>query len=450
MNILLVFVIAMTFLLTVLIKFKWSASVGLIISTCLMGFLAGIEPGKLVSLLSTGFGGTMQSNGLIIIFGCIFGEILGASGALEEIAKSLLRKFGAKHDYLAVNLLGYVVSIPVYFGSAYVMLSPLINSLQKLTQKKMMGYCNALFVGLLLTHCIVAPTPGPVAVAGELGANLGWFILYGVIVSLPASLICGWLFSNQLNAKERKELKAVLDENSEILQVNPNNASAKAGFLLILMPIAIIVTGSIVSLVAPKESAIYVFFQFFGNQNIALFISMLVAAFVLRKNLLAGPAKKGIMRFIDSSANGVGGILMVIGCGGCFAKVITETGIGDALAALFSTVHMPVLLLGFVIAMIMRAAVGSATVAMMTAVSIVGSAVASQGLSPVLVGLAICAGTVGLTLPTDGAFWRPSQFNGATINETMIITGTTTLAAFVAFGIVLLLQMMGGVLPGLF
>lgn len=136
MNTLVVFLISMIFLLTVLIKFKWSASVGLVLATILMGLLSGMQVGELTGFISGGFGNTMTSTGLVIIFGCIFGEMLGSSGALEEIAKFLLRKVGSKHDYLAINLLGYVVSIPVYFGSAYVMLSPLLNSLQKLTNKK--------------------------------------------------------------------------------------------------------------------------------------------------------------------------------------------------------------------------------------------------------------------------------------------------------------------------
>ena len=186
-----------------------------------------------------------------------------------------------------------------------------------------------------------------------------------------------------------------------------------------------------------EGSILYTVFQFIGDKNVALFMAMLLAAVTLRKYLVAGPAKKGIMRYIDTSANKVGSILMVIGCGGCFAKVITQTGIGDALANMFSHFNMPVLLLG-------------ATVAMMTAVSIVGPAIALQGLSPVLVGLAVCAGTVGLTLPTDGAFWHPSQLNGISINETMVVTVSTTLASVVAFAIILLINCFSGFLPGLF
>lgn len=354
MNTLIVFLVSMVFLLVVLIRFKWSASVGLVSATIMMGLLSGMKIAELTGAISGGFGSTMTSTGLVIIFGCIFGEMLGSSGALEEIAKFLLRKVGSKHDYLAINLLGYVVSIPVYFGSAYVMLSPLLNSLQKLTNKKMTGYVNALFVGLLLTHCIVAPTPGPVAVAAEVGANLGWFIFYGLIVSIIASLLCGWQFSNGINAKGRKEAQEFLDANSDLIKADETKPSAGIGFALILFPIILIVLGAVVPMFAAEGSILYTVFQFIGDKNVALFMAMLLAAVTLRKYLVAGPAKKGIMRYIDTSANKVGSILMVIGCGGCFAKVITQTGIGDALANMFSHFNMPVLLLGFLLAMIIR------------------------------------------------------------------------------------------------
>ncbi len=327
MNTLIVFLVSMVFLLVVLIRFKWSASVGLVSATIMMGLLSGMKIADLTGAISGGFGSTMTSTGLVIIFGCIFGEMLGSSGALEEIAKFLLRKVGSKHDYLAINLLGYVVSIPVYFGSAYVMLSPLLNSLQKLTNKKMTGYVNALFVGLLLTHCIVAPTPGPVAVAAEVGANLGWFIFYGLIVSIIASLLCGWQFSNGINAKGRKEAQEFLDANSDLIKADETKPSAGIGFALILFPIILIVLGAVVPMFAAEGSILYTVFQFIGDKNVALFMAMLLAAVTLRKYLVAGPAKKGIMRYIDTSANKVGSILMVIGCGGCFAKVITQTGI---------------------------------------------------------------------------------------------------------------------------
>ena len=169
MNVLLAFVITMAILLISLIVFKVSAGVALFVCAVLMGILCGMPLTETTGYLTSGFGSIMTSIGLLILFGGIFGMMLGDSGGMEEMAKGLLRVFGKKNDMLALNLAGFIVSIPVYFGSAYITLNPLVGSLQKLTKKKTSAYVAALFTGLLLTHCVVAPTPGPLAVAGQIG-----------------------------------------------------------------------------------------------------------------------------------------------------------------------------------------------------------------------------------------------------------------------------------------
>ena len=224
MNVLIAFVITMVVLLVALIKLKVSPGVALFACAVLMALLCGIPLADTLGYLTSGFGGIMTSIGLLIIFGGIFGMMLGDSGGMEELAKGLLRTFGKKNDMLALNLAGYIVSIPVYFGSAYITLSPLVSSLQKFTRKKTSAYVAALFTGLLLTHCIVAPTPGPLAVAGQIGANVGWFIIYGIIVSLPASLLCGWQYANALNRRDKVSAEAAKAEAEAIVKA----AEAKA------------------------------------------------------------------------------------------------------------------------------------------------------------------------------------------------------------------------------
>lgn len=457
MNILLAFIITMAVLLVSLIKFKVSPGLALFGSAILMAVLGGVALPDMLGYLTSGFGGMMTSIGLIIIFGGVFGMMLGDAGGMEELAKGLLRKVGHKNDLLAMNLAGFIVSIPVYFGSAYIMMAPLVTSLRKLTRKKITSYVAALFTGLLLTHCIVAPTPGPTAVAGQLGANLGWFILYGIIVSLPASLVCGWQYGNFLNSKASKEEKEALRSeakeflsNSDLLRADPEKPSALKILLLILFPILLIVVGSITTLALSAESFAYKFFSFVGNNNIALFIALIVTAITLHKYLVKNTGGS-VMQYVDKVSDKLGNILMVIGCGGCFGTVLQKCGLGDALVQLMSGWHMPILLLAFLLAMIIRAAVGSATVAMLTTVSIIGTSAVSAGYSAIVVGLAICAGTVGLTLPTDAAFWLPARYNDLTTKDAFIATTySTTGASVVAFLMVLLLNLFAGSLPGMF
>lgn len=457
MNVLIAFLITFILMMLALVKFKVSPGVGLFMAAIVMGVLSGMPLADILANLGKGFGNTMASIGIVILFGGVFGCMLGDSGATEEMAKFLLRKVGKKNDLLALNLAGFIVAIPVYFASGYIMLSPLVNSLQKFTKKRMSSYAAALFTGLLLTHCVVAPTPGPVAVAAQIGANLGWFIVYGLIVALPASLLCGWQYGNFINRKKSPEEKeAVKAEAAEILndfellKADPTKPSAATAFGLILFPIVLIIMGSISPLVLPEGNLIREITTFLGNNNVSLFLAMMVSAMVLGKYLVPS-SQPGIMKYIDVCSDKLGNILMVIGTGGCFGLVLQGSGLGDSLVELLSSFHMPVVLLAFLLAMIIRAAVGSATVAMLTTVSIVGPAALQLGYSPVIVGLAICVGTVGLTLPTDAAFWLPAKYNDLTMKEAFTATTySTTLASIVGFVIVLILGAFVNVLPGMF
>lgn len=451
MNVLLAFVVVMILLLVALIKFKVSPAVGLFVAAILMGLFTKMPMTDIVANLGTGFGNLMASIGLVLLFGGILGEMLGASGATEELAKGLLRKVGKKNDFLALNLTGFLVAIPVYFASGFVMLSPLLNSLQKLTKKKMVAYVAALFTGLTIGNCMIAPTPGPVAVASQAGANLGWFILYGIIVGLPASLIGGWLFAKFVNRHHKSQdvdaelLEVLSDEDT--LKADPNKPKASTAAALILFPIVLIVIGAVMDLVLPAESTARGIFLFFGNNNVVLFLAVMVAGVTLRKYL----GNEGMMKFIEHAADRVGSILMILGTGGCFALVLQKCGLGDAIVSLLSGWNMPVILLAYMLAIVIRVAVGSGTVAMLTTVSIIAPTISAMGLSPVIIGLSICAGALGLNMPTDAAFWMPTKYNGLSVKEAFIgTTANTTIASVVAFAILLLLSAFSHSLPGLF
>ena len=456
MNVLLAFVITMAVLLVSLIAFKVSPGVSLFACAVLMALLCGLPLHDILSYITSGFGNIMTAIGLLILFGGIFGMMLGDSGGMEELAKGLLRTFGKKNDMLALNLAGFIVSIPVYFGSAYITLNPLVNSLQKLTKKNTGAYVAALFTGLLLTHCIVAPTPGPLAVAGQLGANIGWFIVYGIVVSLPASLLCGWQYANMLNRRALPENKealkqeaAILSKNEELLKADKTKPSAGLTLALIAFPIVLIIINSVFKAVLPAELPLVVFFGFVGNNNVALFIAMLVTGIVLRTYLVPANAAS-LWNYIDRVSDKMGNILMVIGCGNCFGTILQKSKLDTALIDLLSRMNIPVLLLAFMLAMIIRAAVGSATVAMLTAVAIVGPSAVEMGYSPIIIGLAICTGTVGLTLPTDAAFWLPARYSNITVKEAFAATTwPTTFASLTGFAVLLLLNAFAHILPGI-
>ena len=211
----------------------------------------------------------------------------------------------------------------------------------------------------------------------------------------------------------------------------------------------LIVINSITSLFLPEGNSFRQIFSFLGDNNIALFVAMIVSAVVLNKYLVKNK-DDSIWKYIDRVSDKIGNILMVIGTGGSFAAVLKESGVGDSLVELLSNFNIPILLLAFLLAMIIRAAVGSATVAMLTTVAIVGTSAVTIGYSPIIVGLAICAGTVGLTLPTDAAFWLPARYNDLSVKDAVYSTTIpNTLSSVLAFLIVLVLNIFSTQLPGL-
>ena len=368
MSPLIAFLIVFVLLLIALIKLKVTPSVGLFAAAIIFGLMVGMPAADILSKLPAGFGNMMTSIGLLIVFGSIFGDFLGNSGATEELAKGMVRLFGKKNDYLALNLVGFILSIPIYFGCAYIMTAPLVTALQKISKKSMKGYVIAIFTGLMLTHSCVAPTPGPLAVAGQIGANVGWFIIWGIIVCLPASLLVGWVYANLVNSKEEKQrardaMKEIM-EDEDLLAPDPTKPSALKAFLLVMFPIVLIVFAAIFSLFV-TEGPVYTVINFVGNSNIALFIAMLVTGYVLHPYM----PEKTVMQYIDAYADRTGNVLLIVGAGGCFASMLGATTMSTDLVAIMSATKMPVILLGFLLAFCIRAAVGSATAAMLTSIA---------------------------------------------------------------------------------
>ena len=444
------FLIVFALLLLALIKFKVTPSVGLFSAAIIFGLLVGMPASDVLNTLPAGFGSMMKSIGLLIVFGSIFGDFLGRSGATEELAKGMVRLFGKKHDLLALNLVGFILSIPIYFGCAYIMTAPLVNALQKISKKSMKGYVIAIFTGLMLTHSCVAPTPGPLAVAGQIGANVGWFIIWGIVICLPASLIVGWLYANFVVSKEEKkaqhEAMQELMDDKELLAPDPNKPSALKAFLLVIFPIVLIVFASIFSLFV-KEGAVYNVINFIGNSNIALFLAMVVTGFVLHKYM---PGKT-VMQYIDEFADRTGNILLIVGAGGCFASMLGATTMSTDLVAIMSATNMPVILLGFLLAFCIRAAVGSATAAMLTSIAIAGPVCLAAGMSPIVAGLSVCLGANAATFPTDVTFWFPSTYNGLNTKDCLMTTTVPCILSGVLGMIVLaVLNAFAGVLPGMF
>ncbi|MCD8140536.1 MAG: GntP family permease [Planctomycetaceae bacterium] len=451
---LLAFVIALAFVMGTIIKYKMHPFMSLLVGALIMGLIVGLPLPDIGAAIARGFGNTMGGIGIIIVLGVILGQLLHESGAMENIALTMLRITGEKNAVFATNITGLIVSIPVFFDAAFVIL---INLIKQLSLKGKLPYISlvcALGVGLITTHCMVIPTPGPLAVADTLGTNIGWMILYGIIVSLIGAYVGGVLYAKRLGAMP--ENSAVYTETAEERAVDAAASSGPRpsgglGIFLIFLPICIILLGTVVPAVTTLSPAMTNFFKFIGDKNIALLIGVLVAFAFLRRYI-----HRPFGEVITTCGKQAGSIFIITGAGGSLAAVINATGIGTVLVDSMSgwtsaNAAAAIIVIGWFISQVLRACTGSATVALITTAGILAPIVAGMGtVSPVLVALGICAGGIGVSLPNDSGFWVVNRFSGFSVKQTIMcwtVAGTVTGVTVVVC--LLILNFLSGVLPGL-
>lgn len=450
-----IFVISLAFVLISIIKYKLHPFLALLIGGLVMGVGSGIDLIELANGIAAGFGGTLEAIGIIIILGVALGHLLHVSGCTSQIAILLLKATGEKRAPLAINLTGAIVSIPVFFDAAFVILVNLIKSISRKGKVPFVTLVTALAVGLITTHAMVIPTPGPIAVAGTMGVNIGWFLLYGIIAAIPASLVGGVVYGRSIGNKTEFSSNFAdsfndAEEEASVTEASKKLPSGGLGIFLIILPIIIILLGTIASLVLEEGSTAYTIFSFLGNKNIALLIGTIVAFLMLKPYLGIS-----INDAVGEAATQAGSILAITGAGGAFGEIIKMTGIGDLLvdsmSGLMGGNGVGLIIAAFVISIVLRGSQGSTTVALVTTSAMFAPVVASlPNISPLLVGVAICAGGIGLSLPNDSGFWVVSRFSNFSTKQTLQAwTVGGTISSITALIVVIILSFFTTSLPGL-
>ena len=451
-----IFFAALVFVLVSIIKFKLHPFLALLLGGLLMGILAGMPLDKTAAAMAAGFGGTMQGIGIIIVLGVALGSLLHVSGCTSQIAALLLRVTGTANTPMAIALTGYIVSIPVFFDAAFVILVNLVKTLSRQGRVPFATLVTALAVGLITTHAMVIPTPGPIAVAATMGVNIGWFLLYAIIASLAGVLVGGVVYGKYLGTREEYKndfANAFADELSEEEKREKETKklpSGELGIFLIFFPIFIILLGTVAGMFLDKGAAAHTFFVFIGDKNIALLLGLFMGFFCLRQYL-----EESFNDLVNEACTQSGIILAITGAGGAFGKIINETGIGkqlvEGMTGLTDGTGALVLVAAFIISQVLRAAQGSTTVALVTTAAIFAPVVTGlEGVSPLLAALAICAGGIGLSLPNDSGFWVINRFGKFDVPGTMRVwTVGGTISGVTALIVVLILSMFTTSLPGL-
>ncbi len=387
-------------------RYRMNAFVVLIFVAFLYGLLVQMPLGDLVKTVRDGFGGTLGYIGIVIVAGTIIGTILEKTGAALSMTQAILKLVGKERSPLAMSVAGYAVSIPVFCDSGFVILTPLNKALAKETGKSMAVMAVALATGLYATHCLVPPTPGPIAAAGILKADLGKLIGLGLLVAIPAT-IAGYLWATRF--ARRYQIDSDVEETYEHLIAKYGKLpSAFHSFLPITLPIVLILLKSVAAFPTKPfgEGGVAKFLNFIGDPVTALVLGIFLALTLVARDQM----RTALDNWMGEGVKNAAMILAITGAGGAFGKVLQASPIAGFLGESLATLQLGIFL-PFVIAAAIKTAQGSSTVAIITTSSIMAPLLTALGLDPVYTVLAIGAGAMTVSHANDSYFWVVSQFS---------------------------------------
>ncbi|MDB9927686.1 GntP family permease [Flavobacteriaceae bacterium] len=434
--------IGVAVLVFLILKFKMQPFLGLLISSILVGILAGVPPLEIMATVKQGMGSTLGFVAVVVGLGAMFGAILEHSGGAEALAQYLLKAFGEKNASWALMITGFFIAIPVFFDVAFIILIPLVYSLQRKTKKSLLLYAIPLLAGLAITHAFIPPTPGPVAVADILNADLGWVILVGFIVGVPTAIISGPIFGKFIASKIFIAAPKIIDEKAI-----SNFPPISLILTIISTPILLIVLNTLLNSSISSglnwSKTTIAWIQMIGHPFSALIIANLMAWYLLG---IRREVSKTILSKITSASLAPAGIIILLtGAGGVFKQMLITTGTGEMLANYFSSIGLNLLLFAFLAAVTVRILQGSSTVAMITAAGITSSLITSPlgGFHTALIVIAIAAGASILSHVNDSGFWLVSNYLGLSEKDTFRSWSVMTLIlALSGLSMVLLLSLL--------
>lgn len=436
-NLLLAVLVGIVVLLLLILKLKLHAFVSLLIASIVVGVIAGMEPLAIMDTIKEGMGSTLGFVATVVGLGAMFGAILEHSGGARIIASFLVNKFGVDKAPSAMAVAGFIVAIPVFFEVAFILLVPMIFALQRQTKKSLLIFALPLAAGLAVTHSFIPPTPGPIAVADIIGADLGWVILIGAIVGFPTAILGGLVYGKYIGNKiyiEAPNLDAKIE--SDPVETNKKIPNVYTILGIIAIPILLILVSTFINsgLIPLGNENLKMILNLIGHPFSALIIANIIAWYVLGIRL--GFTKEQLLDITAKSMGPAGMIILITGAGGVFKQVLVDTGAGEMIARSLADVGFPVLVFAFIVALLIRVIQGSATVAMITAAGLV---------SPLIIGvvdsfelacivISIAAGATFMSHVNDSGYWLVKELLGITEKETFktwtIMTGILSLSGF--------------------
>ena len=420
----LLLIASIVFIIWITAHKKVNAFFALLLAALGVGLLSGMPPGNIATILKAGFGHTMEKIGLLILFGTTLGVILEKTGATISMANAILKIVKEKNAPAAIAITGFIIGLPIFCDSGFIILSGLNHSLVKKTHYRMPVMAAVLATSLYAVHCLVPPHPGITAAVGTAGGDLGMVMLWGIVLAIPAALV-GYVWSVWRGRKITHEYIEPESRQETVRRVPP----AASSFLPVLLPIALIAAKSVLLLfVTTEEIAQRTWLQviaFAGEPVIALAIGILVSLTLIQKE-----DKKEWSHWLTAGVEKAGMILAIIAAGGMFGEMLQATGMGKNLGDMLSGLSMGIFF-PFLMAAILKTAQGSSTVAVITAASLITPLLANLGLqSPTALTLTILsmgAGSMVVSHANDAYFWVISRFSNLETAATLKAYSIATL-----------------------
>jgi len=453
-QLLLALVLGISTIIIVVLRTRLDAFVALLLAALVTGFVAGTPPIETISSITAGFGDTLASIGIVIGLGVGIGKILEVSGAADALARAFVSAMGKGREHWAMAGTGAIVSIPVFCDSGFVIMNPLARSIARRLKGRYVTLALALGCGMTLTHHLVPPTPGPLAAAGILKADLGALVLAGSVFALlllPVVITYAAWMGPKLESELNEDVRTAVYQGSATITTTsagsapvltdepiaaeppthavgeppsgkkPHSASLSLASLPLLIPLLLIVLNTVATAIdknsqgvlSPKDkytpSGVVNVLGFIGHPVVALTVGIILAVYVL---LPRWTPRKQVHHWLAESAASAGLIILITGAGGGLGQVLRDSGVGDELAKAISGLSLPGVLVPFLIATLVRLAQGSGTVAMITSASVSAPLVVGLGLSPLLAALACCCGSMVFSYFNDSYFWVVTRFTG--------------------------------------
>jgi len=433
-------VIGLVLLLVLIIVFKVHAMISILVGAITIGVIAGMPLTEIVTAVNDGIGNTLKGIALLVGLGSMFGAILETSGGAQTLAVTMVKKFGDRKAAWALGITGLVIAMPVFFDAGLIILIPLAFSLAKRTGRSSLFYVIPLLAGLAVGHAFIPPTPGPVLVATMLNVDLGWVILVGIFCGIFAMIVAGPVWGSVCGKKYNIPVPEHVAQQENIDESKLPKFGTIVG--IILIPLVLIILKSLAGVI-PAMAPVAPVLTFLGEPFVALLIATIVAMVIL--GLKHGYTNAELEKIMTKSLEPTGLILLVTACGGVLRYVLQYSGLGDVIGNAVASANLPIVLVAFIVAALVRICVGSSTVAMTMAAGIIAAMPGISELSPIYLACVTAAVAGGSTVCShfnDSGFWLVKSLVGIdekttlktwTIMETLVGTTGFLVALVISF-----------------